>query len=316
MRQIECAAISPTNEKSPMPFAEAGLSPRINYVRTGPRGNPPLVFLHGVGLNLTWWGEQIEEFARDFDVIAFDMPGHGLSGKANGAPSFDMLTDALNAVLAHAGVGAAHLVGISVGGMIAQHFALRHPEQVLSLTLVATLCTFADPVREALRERANVARTQGMGKLAPLSNARWFSAGFRERRPDVLDRATTCLLSQDAHFHASMWDMIAGLDLEGDISAIMCPTLVVAGNEDPNAPVSAGRRIANLIVGASMQEMVGLGHFPPVESPTSFNALLRQFMIDIEHRETTSSPRVARSSCSQSNNAMTRHISAPPVQCS
>ena len=260
-----------------MPIAEATLSPRIHYVRTGPRGAAPLVFMHGVALDLTWWGEQIEEFARDFDVIAFDMPGHGLSGKTTVAPSFDMLADALNAVLTHAGVRAAHLVGISVGGMIAQHFALRHPEQVRSLSLIATLCAFADPVREALRERAKVARTQGMAALVPLTNARWFSAPFRERRPDVLDRATTCLLAQDADFHASMWEMISGLDLELKISAIACPTLVVAGTEDPNAPVSAAQRIAGLIEGASLQVMVGSGHFQTVESPVVFNTLLRRF---------------------------------------
>ena len=264
-----------------MPTVEAGLSPRINYVRTGPKGKPALVFLHAVGLDLSWWGEQIEDFARDFDVIAFDMPGHGLSGKAVGAPSFDMLADAVAAVLAHAGVGAAHLVGISVGGMIAQRFALRQPERVRSLTLVATLCTFADPVREALRERARVARTQGMSEIAPLSTARWFPAAFRERRPDVLDRATTSLLAQDAEFHASMWDMISGLDFEAEISAITCPTLVVAGTEDGNAPVAAGRKIADLIPGASLQPMAGVGHFPPVESPAAFNTLLRRFLADI-----------------------------------
>ena len=70
-----------------MPIAEAALSPRIHYVRTGPRCAIPLVFLHGVALDLTWRGEQIEEFARDFDVIAFDMPGHGLSAKATVAPT-------------------------------------------------------------------------------------------------------------------------------------------------------------------------------------------------------------------------------------
>ncbi|MDH6169993.1 3-oxoadipate enol-lactonase [Variovorax boronicumulans] len=261
-----------------MPIAEATLSPRIHYVRTGPRGVPPLVFLHAVGLDLTWWGEQIETFSQNFDVIAFDMPGHGLSGKATGAPSFDLLADALHAVLAHAGVGAAHLVGISVGGMIAQRFALRHPGLVRSLTLVATLCTFADPVREALRERARVARTQGMETIAKLSNARWFPPAFRERRPDVLDRATASLLSQDPEFHASMWDMISALDFESEISAITCPTLVVVGAEDPNAPLAAGQRIAALIGGAALQKMEALGHFPPIESPRAFNALLHRFL--------------------------------------
>ena len=253
--------------------------PRINVVRTGPAGAAPLVFLHPVGLDLTWWGQQIEEFARDHDVIAFDMPGHGLSGKADDPASFEMMADVLHAVLMQLEAGPAHLVGMSVGGMIAQQFALRQPELVRSLTLVATLCTFADPVRELLRERARVTRTLGMGEIARLSNERWFPPAFRQRRPDVLDRATTSLLSRDAEFHASMWDMVSDLDLEGAIGAIACPTLVIAGTDDGNAPVSAGLKIANAITGASMKEMTGLGHFPPFESPEAFNALLREFLV-------------------------------------
>lgn len=261
-----------------MPLVKSSRLPDINYVRSGPKGAEPIVFLHDVGLDLTWWGRQIEEFGADHDVIAVDMPGHGLSGKLAGAPDFDLMADALQAVLAHSDVPVAHLVGVSVGGMIAQTFALQHPERIRSLTLVATLCTLDDSVREILRERARVARTQGMATIAALANARWFAPAFRDRRPDVLQQATISLLAQDPEFHASMWDMISGLDLEDRITAISCPTLVVAGSEDVNAPVSAARRIVESIGGAVLAEMAGLGHFPPVEAPVAFNTLLRRFL--------------------------------------
>ena len=250
----------------------------INAVRTGPKGGPPLVFLHPVGLDLTWWGGQIDYFARDHDVIAFDMPNHGLSGKMPAQPSFNLMASALEGVLMQLGTGPAHLVGMSVGGMIAQHFALRRPELVSSLTLVATLCTFPAPVREALRERARIARAEGMAKIAQLSNERWFPPAFRERRPDMLDRATKSLLLQEPAFHASMWDMIAGLDLQAELSRITCPTLVVVGAEDGNAPLSAGKTIAGLIEGAVLHEIAEVGHFPPYEAPELFNALLHQFL--------------------------------------
>lgn len=250
----------------------------INLVRTGPRGGSPIVFLHPVGLDLTWWGAQIEDFARDHDVVAFDMPGHGLSGKLDAPPSFELMARTLEGVLAHIDAGPAHLVGISVGGMIAQVFALRRPHRVRSLSLIATLCTFPEPVREALRERARVARAEGMAKIALLSNDRWFTPAFRDRRPDMLDRATKSLLLQDPDFHASMWEMIAGLDLEAQLPAITCPTLVAAGAEDINAPIAAAEKIASLIAGASLHELAGLGHFPPFEAPAPFNALLRRFL--------------------------------------
>lgn len=250
----------------------------INLVRTGPRGGRPIVFLHPVGLDLTWWSAQIEEFGRDHDVAAFDMPNHGLSGTLDAPPGFELMASGLEGVLAHLDAGPVHLVGMSVGGMIAQTFALRRPDLVCSLSLVATLCTFPVAAREALRERARVARTQGMGRIAQLSNERWFPPAFRARRPDMLDRATRSLMLQDPEFHAAMWEMIAGLDLEAQLASITCPTLVVVGGADTNAPVSAGEKIAGLIRGAALHEMAGLGHFPAFEAPGPFNELLRRFL--------------------------------------
>ena len=78
----------------------------------------------------------------------------------------------------------------------------------------------------------------------------------------MLDRASKSLLLQDPKFHAMMWEMVAELDLEALIPALACPTFVVAGVEDINAPVAAGEKIASLIKGASLKVMPGLGHFP------------------------------------------------------
>ena len=184
----------------------------------------------------------------------------------------------LAGVLDHVGAGPAHLVGISAGGMIAQTFALRRPDLVRSLSLVCTLCTFPDGVRAILRERARVAREQGMSVIAPLSLERWFPAAFRARRPDVMDRATKSLLRHDPEFHASMWDMVASLDLEARLPSVSCPTMVIAGAEDINAPIAAARQIAGLIPGAELHELAGAGHFPPFEVPEAFNKLLVDFL--------------------------------------
>ncbi|WFS03404.1 alpha/beta fold hydrolase [Rhizobium tumorigenes] len=250
----------------------------VNFVRTGPRGGVPFLFVHGVGLDLTWWGAQVEDFGRDRDVVALDLPGHGLSGAMVRPPGFEVMTSVIERVIVELDGGPVHLVGISFGGMIAQTLALQRPDLVRSLTLVATMCTFPEPVRGALRERARVARSEGMSKIAQLSNERWFPPHFRERRPDLLDRATRNLLAQDPEFHASIWELIAGLDLEAQLPAISAPTLVIVGAEDINAPLSAGRLIADRIAGAELHEMIGLGHFPPFETPEPFNALLRDFL--------------------------------------
>ncbi|MFD2414944.1 alpha/beta fold hydrolase [Amycolatopsis pigmentata] len=254
----------------------------INMVRTGPRGGSPVVFLHPVGLDLTWWGDQFSTFGPERDLLAFDMPGHGASGALTTPPSFEVMADTLEAVLDAAAAGPAHLVGLSVGGMIAQAFALRRPHLVRSLSLIATLCTFPEPVRDVLRERSRVAREEGMATIAELTNERWFPPSFRDQRPDVLDRAGKSLRAQDGEFHALMWDMIRGLNLEKNLPDITCPTMVVVGGSDGNSPPAAGERIAELIPGASLTVLPGVGHFPPYETPVAFNTLLRRFLAKVD----------------------------------
>ncbi len=238
--------------------------------------------LHPVGLDLTWYGPQFEAFGRERDVAAFDMPGHGQSSDLAQAPSFEIMAHAAEAVLEEMGGRPADVLGVSVGGMIAQTLALRRPDLVRSLSLVATLCTFSPVIRQALRERAGVARTEGMTRIAQLSNERWFTPGFRAGRPDMMERTRRSLMQQPSEFHATMWEMIADLDIETQIRAITCPTLVVTGEDDVNAPPAAAEKIVGAIPGAALRLMPGVGHFPPFEAPDAFNAILLAFLQDVD----------------------------------
>lgn len=255
---------------------------RINVARTGPDIAPPLVFLHGVGLDLTWWGAQFEAFGHEREIVAFDLPGHGLSDNLSRAPTFDAMARALEGVIETLGGRPAHVVGLSVGGMIAQFSALRRPDLIRSLSLVATWCSFPDEIRAALRERARVARTEGMARIAELSNQRWFTAEFRARRPDILIRTTRSLLQQVPEFHAGMWEMISDLELAARLPAISRPTLVVAGTLDVNAPAFAAERIVAGIGGSRLAMMPGLGHFPPIEAADDFNRIIGDFLSNVE----------------------------------
>lgn len=241
-----------------------------------------MLLLHPVGLDLTWWGPQFEAFACDRQVIAFDMPGHGQSDDLSSPPTFEIMAHTAASVIETLGGRPADVVGVSVGGMIAQTLALRRPDLVRSLSLVATLCTFSDQIRNTLRERARIARHEGMSRIADLSNERWFTPAFRERRPDMMERTRRSLLQQSGEFHASMWEMIAGLDLAAQVPAISCPTLVITGTADGNAPPAAAEAIAKAIPGATLQLMPEIGHFPPFEASDAFNTVLADFLRDFD----------------------------------
>src|SRR3984957_20335321 len=137
----------------------------IHSVRTGKPGAPLVVLVHAVGVDLTYWGDQIEMLQASFDVVAYDLPGHGGSAKPAKGFGFTDAVATLTKVIVDADAGPAHIVGLSGGGMIAQNLALARPDLVRSLVLVDTISTFPDAVRTALRERARLTRTEGMGAL-------------------------------------------------------------------------------------------------------------------------------------------------------
>ena len=156
------------------------------------------------------------------------------------------MAQAVAGVLEHGGVKAAHVVGLSVSGMIAQTLAIKHPNLVDSLTLVSTRSMFPVVGRQAMLELAEMARET--------------------------------LLLQDKDFHASMWEMISTFDVTSQLHNIKCPTMVVIGAADLQANQEAGRELAGKIPGAIRHEISDAGHLPPVQTPVQFNTLLRSFL--------------------------------------
>ena len=160
----------------------------LNMVRTGPRGAPLVVLVHPVGLDLTYWAAQIEALCDAFDVVAFDLPGHGSSPGTPDDWTLDQAAKVLLHVIRSAGSDGAHVVGLSVGGMIAQALTLEHPEIVRSLTLIDTAAAFPEAGRAGMRARAKMARDGGMQAVVPSTLQRWFTPDTVTRRPDLIDR--------------------------------------------------------------------------------------------------------------------------------
>src|SRR5450830_57065 len=265
-----------------MPTLTIPDSPDINYVRTGARGGTPIFFVHALGLDLSVWEAQFLEFGSQRDLIAIDLPGHGLSGDLNAAPSFTAMADVVIKVINLLDIGPVHLVDISVGGMIAQTVAVTRPELITSLTLIATSCTFAEPVRNVVRERAQLVREHGMDFIIPRHLERWFPTDFRQQRPDLLDRFAKILLQQRSQFHAGMWDMVATLDTAHQLKTLRCPVIVIAGEDDPSATPAAGQFIVDQLEDAKLVTIPFSGHFPQIEYPTEFNSVMRAFITQVE----------------------------------
>ena len=251
--------------------------PFVNIVRAGPKGAAPVVLLHAVSLDLTYWDAQFRALSQTHDVVAFDWPSHGHSGPLTGEVSFAGLAEVLAAVIERTVQEPVHVIGLSMGSMVAQRFALNHPGLVCSLCLIGSACTFADPARQALRERAAAIRQGGMAAALQASMERWFTPECRQKWPDVIDRASKSVLAGDPAVQATMWDMIASLDTQERLASLTCPTLVLAGSEDPSTPLAAAYVVGERIPGARVETIPDASHMATLEAPEVVSGLLDTF---------------------------------------
>jgi 3-oxoadipate enol-lactonase len=252
--------------------------PRLNWIRTGTEHSETVVLIHAVGYDLTYWDRQIEVLQADYNVVAFDLPGHGNSpGKASDW-SFDYAAALVASLIEHVGIGPIHLVGISFGGMIAQATVLARPELVSTLTLIGTACTFPSAVREGMKARAQTIRTSGMAAVMQSSLERWYTATTREHRPDIIDRVCKTVLADDPETQAAIWEIVSNFEVRERLGEIKVPTLVLVGEQDPSTPPSAALVLAEGISGAKVVVIPGASHLVTVEAPSEVNAALQAFL--------------------------------------
>lgn len=250
----------------------------LNFVECGPAAEPLVVFVHAVGLDLTWWGPQVEAASARYRVVAFDLLGHGASSHPRRGYSLEELAADLAAVIRGVGASSAHVVGHSVGGMIAQVLAVQQPEIVRSLTLIATAASFSEAGRNAIRQRGQVTRAGGMGAILQATIERWFTPEFVARRPDVIDRCIKILLNNSKEIHAAMWEGIARHDTTARLGTLRCPALVLAGEQDTATPPQVARALAAMIPGAQLKIIPAAAHLAPVEAPQLVNDEILKFL--------------------------------------
>lgn len=261
-----------------------GLSPQAGLAgsRTGPRhGGTPVVLLHSAGLDHTYWDRQAEVLSATRDTVALDLPGHGGSPADPTDINLGDVTDRVAAAVAALGAGPVNLVGLSVGGLVAQQVALEHPALVATLTLVDTAASFSAAGQRMMRGRAEVARTRGMSAVLDGLLGHWLMPATVSARPDLVDRITATVLGDDPDVHAALWEMVADFTSVSRLADIAVPTLVVVGEHDSSSPVTSSVVLRDGIPGARMSVVAGAAHLSPLDRPDEVTRLLAEFLDDL-----------------------------------
>lgn len=252
----------------------------LHFRLVGPEGAPALVFVNSLGTDARIWDDAIAALSVHCRCLSYDKRGHGLSDAPAGDYTLDDHLDDLTGLLDHAGIGPAVVVGVSVGGLIAQGLALRAPERVAGLVLCCTAPRMGDAAM--WDARIETARTRGLLPLADPVMERWFSPGFRAQRPTDLAGWRNLFLRTDPQGYANTCATLRDTDLMDLISGISAPALVLAGEADLAAPVALVRNCL-AIPGSRLEVLPGVGHIPSIEQPAVLAGLIQDFLKEVGH---------------------------------
>ncbi len=253
----------------------------LHYRLHGRAGAPAVVLGNSLGTDARIWDEVIERLAGRYHVLSYDKRGHGLSEAPAGDYSLDDHVADLTGLLDHVGMRRIGLAGVSVGGLIAQGFALRHPKRLAALVLCDTAPQLGD--RAMWNGRITAIRRDGLASIADGIMERWFSEKFRRERPDDLAGWRNLFLRSDVHGYCGTCATLRDADLTAEIGAIRTPTLVMAGENDGSTPVPMVRACAEAIAGARFEVIAGAGHIPSIEQPARVAALMTAFFEEAGH---------------------------------
>lgn len=253
----------------------------LHYRLKGPVDAPVLVLANSLGTDLRIWDDVTDALAGRYRILSYDKRGHGLSDVPAGDYSLDDHVGDLSGLLDHLGIGRLALAGVSVGGLIAQGFALRYPDRLAALVLCDTAPRLGDAA--AWQARIDTVRGEGLSAIADAIMERWFSDSFREDRADDLAGWRNLFLRTDAAGYCGTCATLRDTDLTDAIARIATPTLVVVGSNDRATPVALVEACARDIAGARFEIIEDAGHIPSIEQPDVLARLMSEFLKGAGH---------------------------------
>ncbi len=239
-----------------------------------------LVLCHGVGLDHTMWDAQVVALAPHFRVVCYDMIGHGRTAHDPTVASLADFVEQLKELLEHLSIEKLTLVGLSMGGLVAQGFANEASHRLERLVLMNTVYRRAEVELEGVRNRLDLTREQGLVPVADLALERWFDDAFRRANPSIIDKIRHRLLSNDLDAYTTAYQVFVEADREvgASLKKVHCPTLVITGELDVGSTPDIAQRMGRDLQHGEVVVLPGLRHLAPVEDPARINQELLRFL--------------------------------------
>jgi pimeloyl-ACP methyl ester carboxylesterase len=238
----------------------------------------PLVLIHGVGASLEVWDGVASRLCDRNRIIRYDQRGHGQSEKAPGPYEVEDFAGDLRALLDALGIECAHVAGHSLGGLVAQSFALDYPERLGKLALISTVAGRTEDERRRVRERLGMVSNGIVGDHFRASLDRWFTDEFRAANPKLLEDYAARNQANDPACYAAAYRVLAETDLADRLPEIRAKTLVMTGEHDQGSNPRMAGLMHERIKGSTLRILPVLRHSILVEAPGVAAAALGDFL--------------------------------------
>ena len=254
----------------------------INYEVTG--DGRWLTLIHGAGDNLEAWWNQVPTLSQSYRVLTYDVRGHGQTETPPAEYTMGLLAQDLYELLKALNVPETYVLGYSMGGRIALGLALDDPEMVKALILansgVAPIQRSEEEMKQMMEMRQRqmeIVEKQGLGPVMDEMTTRALSPGFAEKNPGVVAHYKEIRLKNDPSAYLAVMRAMPWAAPPPDVSALKCPTLIIAGEHDLFSGPEAAKASQRLIAGSKLMVMP-TGHASAIEQPDEFNKTVLNFL--------------------------------------
>lgn len=255
----------------------------INYVLEGPESAPMMTMGHSIGANLSMWDFQAAVLRRRYRILRYDARGHGDSDAPEPPYSLEQLVEELRGLLETLGVRRTHFIGASLGGIVAQAFAVKYPDVLESLVLANTTSRMVSSempsnIEEFWRDRLRTVEAHGIQAVVQSVLERWFTPAFLAQPSETLEPIRKMVLTTKPKGYIGCFQAIAHLDLTDSVHRIKVPTLLIAGDKDGATPLAVFGKMQKEIAGAELVVLKGASHMSNLEQPEEFTEAVTTFL--------------------------------------
>ena len=245
------------------------------YVLNQKEQSIPIVFIHGVGLTYEIWQPQLD-FFTNYSTLAYDILGHGKSSLKKQNISFDDFSDQLIKLINELNFQKIHLVGFSIGSLIARNFATKFNDRLQSLVLLGSIYKRTEQQQKIVNERFNQAKKEL--KLSKLALKRWFTDKYLENNPDTYDKISSILSSNNMANFIKVYELFVNHKNDEDFEKITVNTLITTGENDIGSTIEMSQELNKIIKNSQLKIIKNGKHLCGIECADDVNLTIKNFI--------------------------------------